>query len=72
MAGKLRSRNLDKTLAMVSHALETNPDASFDELAAQLRKLTVSRKQTPSEILQREGRDERSAHLEKLIDDGDS
>ena len=31
----------------------------LDELAAELRQLTASRKQTPSELLQREGRDER-------------
>jgi len=32
---------------------------SFEELAAEVRKLTAGRKQTPSEVLQREGRDER-------------
>jgi len=32
---------------------------SFEELAADLRKLTRGRKQTPSEVLLREGRDER-------------
>ncbi len=31
----------------------------FDELAARLRELTEGRPHTPSEILQREGRDER-------------
>ena len=31
----------------------------FDELAARLRELTRGRPHTPSEILQREGRDER-------------
>ncbi|KFC69226.1 bifunctional SbtC-like/phosphopantothenoylcysteine decarboxylase/phosphopantothenate synthase [Bosea sp. LC85] len=36
---------------------ETEPD--FEGLAADLRKLTASRKQTPSEELMREGRDER-------------
>ncbi|MGO4676043.1 hypothetical protein AB4Z40_24360 [Bosea sp. 2YAB26] len=36
---------------------ETEPD--FDSLAASLRRLTASRKQTPSEELMREGRDER-------------
>jgi plasmid stability protein len=36
---------------------ETEPD--FDTLAAELRKLTKRRKQTPSEILLREGRTER-------------
>lgn len=38
-------------------ASETGPD--FEGLAAELRKLTASRKQTPSEALMREGRDER-------------
>ena len=33
--------------------------ASFDDLAAELRKLTAARPQTPSEVLLREGRDER-------------
>jgi len=32
---------------------------SFDALAAQLRKLTKRRKQTPSEVLVRQARDER-------------
>lgn len=32
---------------------------SFDELAARLRERTKGRHHTPSEILQREGRDER-------------
>lgn len=32
---------------------------SFDKLAAELRKLTKRRTQTPSELLLREGRDER-------------
>ncbi len=38
-------------------ASETEP--SFDSLAAELRKLTRNRKQTSSEELQREGRQER-------------
>ncbi|MBX9821878.1 MAG: hypothetical protein K2Y19_14690 [Afipia birgiae] len=38
-------------------ASEGGPD--FDNLAAELRKLTASRKQTPAEALLREGRDER-------------
>jgi len=38
-------------------ANEGGPD--FDDLAADLRKLTASRKQTSSEVLLREGRDER-------------
>lgn len=39
--------------------LETEDEPSFDDLAADLRKLTGGRKQTPSEVLLREGRDER-------------
>jgi plasmid stability protein len=44
---------------ILRQALETETEPSFDELAAELRKLTASRKQIPSELLQREGRDER-------------
>lgn len=40
-----------------SLAHEVQP--SFDRLAADLRKLTRGRRQTPSEVLQREGRTER-------------
>lgn len=40
-------------------AVEVDPDPSFDVLAAELRKLTKGRKQTPSEVLLRQGRDER-------------
>ena len=40
-------------------ALAAEVEPSFDELAADLRKLTKGRKQTPSEILLREGRKER-------------
>ena len=34
-------------------------ESSFEKLAADLRKLTTRRRQTPSEVLLREGRDER-------------
>jgi hypothetical protein len=44
---------------ILRQALAAESDSSFDTLAAELRKLTGNRKQTPSEILQREGRDER-------------
>jgi hypothetical protein len=37
----------------------TEVEPSFDRLAADLRKLTRGRRQTPSEVLQREGRTER-------------
>ncbi len=40
-------------------ALEGEADIDFERLAAELRRLTADRPQTPSEILQREGRDER-------------
>jgi antitoxin FitA len=40
-------------------ALGVEDEPSFDTLAAELRKLTQGRKQTPSEVLQRDGRRER-------------
>jgi plasmid stability protein len=40
-------------------ALAAEIEPSFESLAADLRKLTKGRKQTPSEALLREGRDER-------------
>jgi plasmid stability protein len=40
-------------------ALAGDDEPSFDTLAADLRKLTQGRKQTPSEVLQRDGRRER-------------
>lgn len=44
---------------ILRQALAAEIEPSFDTLAAELRKLIGRRKQTPSEILQREGRDER-------------
>jgi plasmid stability protein len=44
---------------ILRQALAGEEEASFEKLAAELRKLTRGRKQTPSEILLREGRDER-------------
>jgi antitoxin FitA len=44
---------------ILRQALAGEEEPSFDKLAADLRKLTKRRKQTPSEILLREGRDER-------------
>lgn len=44
---------------ILRQALESESEPSFDELAARLRLLTAQRKQTPSEVLLREGRDER-------------
>jgi len=44
---------------ILRQALVGDVEPSFDTLAADLRKLTKRRKQTPSEILLREGREER-------------
>lgn len=44
---------------LLKQALAGEQDFSFDELAAQLRQLTRDRKQTPSEELLRQARDER-------------
>ncbi len=44
---------------ILRQALAGESEPSFDTLAAELRALTKRRKQTPSEILLREGRDER-------------
>ena len=44
---------------ILRQALASDEEPSFDKLAAELRKLTKRRKQTPSEILLHEGRKER-------------
>lgn len=44
---------------ILRQALASEDEPSFDKLAAELRKLTKRRKQTPSEALLREGREER-------------
>jgi plasmid stability protein len=44
---------------ILRQALAGDDASSFDTLAADFRKLTRGRRQTPSEILLREGRDER-------------
>jgi len=44
---------------ILRQALAGDVEPSFDTLAAELRKLTRRRKQTPSEVLLREGRQER-------------
>jgi plasmid stability protein len=44
---------------ILRQALETETEPSFDDLAAELRKLTATREQTPSEKLLREVRDKR-------------
>lgn len=44
---------------ILRQSLAGEDEPSFDKLAADLRKLTKSRRQTPSEALLRQGRDER-------------
>jgi plasmid stability protein len=44
---------------ILRQALATEVEPSFESLAADLRKLTKDRKQTPSEKLLREGREQR-------------
>ena len=44
---------------ILRQVLEGEADGDFERLAADLRRLTAARPQTPAEILQREGRDER-------------
>lgn len=44
---------------ILRQALATEAEASFETLAAELRELTRRRKQTPSEVLLREGREDR-------------
>jgi antitoxin FitA len=44
---------------ILRQALATEVEPSFESLAAELRKLTKKRKHTPSEVLLREGRNER-------------
>lgn len=44
---------------ILRQVLLTEVEPSFETLAAELRHLTKRRKQTPSEVLLREGRDER-------------
>lgn len=40
-------------------ALSAEPRESFKDIAARMRAMTRGRRQTPSEVLQREGRNER-------------
>ena len=44
---------------ILRQALAADADPDFEKLAAELRNLTKGRKQTPSEVLLREGRDAR-------------
>lgn len=61
---KLRAANHGRSAEaehreILRHALTDEPRRSFKELAARVRAMTEGRAHTPSEILQREGRDER-------------
>jgi antitoxin FitA len=44
---------------ILRQALAAEVEPAFEDLAAQLRRLTSGRKQTPSEVLQRQGREYR-------------
>ncbi|HEV3110674.1 MAG TPA: hypothetical protein VGY99_09300 [Candidatus Binataceae bacterium] len=44
---------------ILRQALDTEVEPNFADLAAELRRITKGRKQTPSEVLLREGREER-------------
>ncbi|NQV81811.1 MAG: Arc family DNA-binding protein [Alphaproteobacteria bacterium] len=44
---------------ILRQALSDEADVGFDDLAAELRRLTAGRHHTPAEVLLREGRDER-------------
>jgi antitoxin FitA len=44
---------------IIRQTLAAEPEPNFDDLAAELRRLTADRKHTPAEVLLREGRDER-------------
>ncbi len=44
---------------ILRQVLASDEEPSFERLAADLRKLTKRRKQTPSEVLLRQGREER-------------
>lgn len=44
---------------ILRQALASEAEPDFEALAAELRRITSGRKQTPSELLLREGRDER-------------
>jgi antitoxin HicB len=60
---KIKKKKLSKKrmaeLLKIRQALADEVEPSFETLAPELRKLTRRRKQTPSEILLREGRKER-------------
>jgi len=55
-----RGRSAEAEHRNILHeALVEEPQKSFKELAARVRAMTAGRPQTPSEVLLREGRDER-------------
>ncbi|MGD0103373.1 MAG: Arc family DNA-binding protein [Rhodopila sp.] len=57
-AGNGRSAEAEVRV-ILRQALSSESEPNFDDLAAELRALTSGRKQTPAEVLQREGRDKR-------------
>jgi hypothetical protein len=63
LSDEMKKKKLTKKriaeLLKIRQALAAQVEPLFETLAAELRKLTRRRKQTPSEILLREGRDER-------------
>ena len=56
---KRRAARHGRSTEILRQALAGEVGPSFDTLAAELRKLTKRRKQTPSEVLLRAGRGER-------------
>ena len=54
-----RSTEAEHREILKQAVVDERPEESFDELAARLRKMTEGRIHTPSEVLVREGRDER-------------
>jgi len=52
---------------ILRQALAVEAEPSWDDLAAELRRMTKRRKQTPSEVLVREGRDERCESSSSML-----
>jgi hypothetical protein len=64
MTENRRKKNLDSMINRPSKpdskdAISASSGRSFEELAAEMRKRTQTKRQTPSEVLLREGRAER-------------
>ena len=63
MPGNPQKRKLDDLVAMPLGQVQDDPsydvESSFGALATRMRELTEGRRKTPSEVLQREGRDEK-------------